>query len=655
MTGLSAEVDEAVRTPEYDDMEGDQAAGATIVISGSTPVRSGATPFAICLAVTGAGLLLVSIADTFSRQGRDGSYWLFWAGIVAIVVPVAVRLVGVRTARSERLGLTVMMAMALYIVKVLHAPTSFQFHDEFAHWRNAENVLQSGHLFGFNPLIPATAFYPGLANVTAAVARTSGLSIFTSGILVIGAARLVLVIALFLVVERLVGSRIAGVAVFIYFANPNFLYWDAQYAYESLALPLVLLALYLVMQAGDQVSAIGMVGPRSSWRERFGISAASAGYRFIAVATIGAVIVTHHIAAFALSLLLLAWTFVSWWRHRSSSRDRYAPFGMALLSTAGTLAWMFFVAPRTISYLRPVLTRALTGGLDLILHQKTTRQLFVGGGQIAPAWERVMGIAAVALLLGALIIGLVILLRRRGVAPLAMVLALGSLLYVLLLPLRLVAAGQETANRSSEYVFVSLGLVDGLVVAEVILKRLRPTLGQLSAVAYLTVVFLGGVCVSWAYYERLAPDFTARGVPTTVSPQSIAAANWMRQIVGTDRRVATDLTNSLGLGSYGLQHPLSGATDNAKVWKVFLPTVVNAEVRNDIRTDRVQFILTDHRLSEGVPLGGGAYFDPGEPHAGHWIRPISSTAMTKFDGVPAISRVYDAGILQIYDVEALKP
>ena len=73
--------------------------------------------------------------------------------------------------------------------------------------------------------------------ITAPLAQLADIGIFLSGTIVIGTARLVLMLALFLFLERVIGSaRAAGIGVAIYACNPSFLYFDSQFGYESLAL-----------------------------------------------------------------------------------------------------------------------------------------------------------------------------------------------------------------------------------------------------------------------------------------------------------------------------------------------------------------------------------------------------------------------------------
>ena len=183
------------------------------------------------LSLSGAcGLLLVAVADTLSRSGTGWAEPLFWAGLLALVTPFTVRLASAEAARRERIGLVVLLGLMLYLVKIMHSPFGFTFNDELIHTYNVKRILQSGVLFRENPMLAVTPLYPGLETLTAAVALLSGLNPFDAGLLVVGAARLVLTLALFLFYEQASGSaRVAGLATLLYMANSNFLYWGVQF------------------------------------------------------------------------------------------------------------------------------------------------------------------------------------------------------------------------------------------------------------------------------------------------------------------------------------------------------------------------------------------------------------------------------------------
>src|SRR5258708_32827594 len=116
-----------------------------------------------------------------------------------------------------------MVGFCLYLIKITASPTYFSMYDEFLHWRTADNIMATGHLFTANSLLPVSAYYPGLEIVTNALSTLSGLNTFYSALLVIGVARLIMILALFLLNEQMMhSSRIASIATLIYMGNPHF-------------------------------------------------------------------------------------------------------------------------------------------------------------------------------------------------------------------------------------------------------------------------------------------------------------------------------------------------------------------------------------------------------------------------------------------------
>src|SRR5262249_37803989 len=138
-------------------------------------------------------------------------------------------------------------SLCLFMVKVIVSPLSFTDFDAFLHWKTAEDITSSGHLFNTNPLLPASPFYPGLEIVTNALSTLSGLSIFHAEIIMVAIARLSMVLSLFITCELLTKSaRTAGIAMMIYISNSQFVFFDAMFSYETLALPLATVLLFAV-------------------------------------------------------------------------------------------------------------------------------------------------------------------------------------------------------------------------------------------------------------------------------------------------------------------------------------------------------------------------------------------------------------------------
>jgi hypothetical protein len=601
--------------------------GETAERAASRRATLGAAPLLVL--ASSAGLAALAGAAGLSRAAATGADLLFWLGIAALVVPLAIGILAAR-ARAQTLCLVTALGLELYAAKVIYAPTQFLFSDEFAHLRTAEDIQRAHRLFEPNPIIVVSPHFPGLEGLTASLASAAGVSLFTAGTLVIGVARLVGVLALFFLLERAAGDhRLAGVGAAVYAANPNFLYWTAQFSYESLALPLALLALYLLAARP----------PRPVLRSPFTLAA---------LAVILAVVVTHHLTSYVLVGVLVVGAVVAAVRSDRDTAKRLAV--AALVAYEACLVWIWIAAGQVGGYLFPVLRRAVTQGEAVASGRSPPRGLYVAnGGLAAPVWERVTGFAAVLVLLAALAAALRLL--RGRLTPLVSVLLLVALVYPISLPLRLVPDGQEIANRTSEFVFIGLALTTATAVLALDGRPFRAA--RPLAVAAVVVVFLGGVTASWAFYIRTPPPETPRGVPLVVGQEHITVAVWARDNLGPDQRFVSDLLSRLALGSYGEEHTVTAASDRVRIWSIFFPVRFDAGVLRDLRRAGVSYLVVDRRLSRGVPANTGIYFDSGERPGTGRPAPIPPASLGKFDGVPGISRVYDSGNIQVYDVRAL--
>ena len=278
------------------------------------------------------GLIAVAVADETSVHG--GNYGdavvLFFAGLLAIFLPAAIRALTRNVTRQERFALVITLGLAFYAVKIIGSPTSFTFLDEYIHVRNTQNILATHHLFGLNPLLPAAAYYPGLAAACAGLVNLTGLSTFVSGLLIIGAARLLISACFFLIAEKITESSVAAAgASLIYAANPMFLFWSASFSYENLALPLAAFVIWWISRTRDETSRLITIST---------------------ITAIAAVTVTHHVSAFALTALLGAW-WLAERLFRRSCPGRRGIGAMALVAGSASLFWFFFVARSATYYL----------------------------------------------------------------------------------------------------------------------------------------------------------------------------------------------------------------------------------------------------------------------------------------------------------------
>jgi len=610
----------------------------------------------------------MAVADTAARSSDAWSMSLFWVGILGIFVPIAGYLLFTDPSRRERISVIVILAVALYLVKVMNSPTGFTYHDEFLHWSTTIGILRFKHLFSPNSLLPVSPLYPGLETITGSFASMSGLSIFTSGLIVIGAARLLFVLSLFLVYERVTGSAsIASISSVIYMTNPNFIFFDAQFAYESLALPLSIFAVYVLLSPAFHK---GIVRSPAS---------------LLALITIAAVVVTHHVTSYALLVVLALWSLTPraivaavrvreksvfdprwirrWWA-RIDSRIPSAPTPVTKARAHGNhmlgwwvvgamflmiVGWITVVARPTVSYLEPTVLATGHEFIDLVIGGSQGRGLFQSfAGPEPPEWERLVSFAAVGIVLLGLPVGLIEVWRRYRNEPLVIVMAVAAMTYVALIPLHFTQSGLILANRSAEFVFIGVAVILALTISALQLQQVFPW-RSLAILCLVVIVFVGMLSVGRPPWMRLPGPFLIEAEPRSIQPEGIDTAKWMKAVIGPGHRVLTDGTNRLLMATYGEQRPISGISDNLNTGEVFFAPTFGPHEQWLLDQVNAQYLIVDGRLADGLPLSG-YYFDPGEPNGNQHLQPISRSALSKFDDVSSFSRVYDSGNIIVYQV-----
>ena len=624
--------------------------------------RAGDRPLGVTGALAllvGGGLLLVALGNNAARESAAGAQPLFWGGLVLIYAPIAWRMFSPRSSRAECLALSLLLGAGLFMVKVLYNPTGLIPHDEMATLRQTWELLHSGHYFSPNPVIQGYAGYPGLEAVTAALTQVFGRSPYLAAVIVIGAARIGLMLALFLFLERVGRSyRVAAVGAAIYVCNPSFLYFDSQFGYESLALTVGVALLLVTLRWTTAVPA-----------ER----RANAGGLLAAMALLVATLVmTHHLTSYAMLAFFAGWALLIELGRRSflssripptrsndpSSRADFSwPRGPALpaLFLLGACAfWLAVVAGDvTSSELTSVFTDAFSSITHLITGNSGSKALFeAGNGQTNTIAARILGVASIIPLLLIIPFGLHRTWLKRGSSALWRLLALVALLYPATLGLRLTQAGTETSQRASEFVFVGLGFVAGLLLLEQ--HRLRHGWRRLATppalAALATIIFIGGFIVGESPITRQPGPYLVAAESRSVSPQGIAASEFAAAHLPPHSRILTDRVNATLLAGIGHLDPVIGSVNGIPVSRVFFSRRYEGKDQEVISEDAIDYIIVDRRFAD-VPPVSGFYYEHDEPSGG---RPVSREALQKFGNLDGLYRVYDDGSIAIYDTSALR-
>jgi hypothetical protein len=612
---------------------------------GATPIPTQATahsvqrisfPAAYAVLVA-TSVLALALLDDAARTGTRGMATWFWISLLVMVIPAAVRLLGTNAGARERLGVLVLLGAGLYLAKVLHSPSEFTFSDELGTLRTTQDLNRTGHLLTANSIAKGFPLYPGVDLVVLALKQTSGLPLFTSALLVIGTVKLVLVVALFRLLELATRSaRLAGIGVLIYLANPNFVFFDAQFAYESFALPLAIAALVLV----------GLALRDDDQRHRIALTGLGA---LVAVA----VVPSHHITSYALAIILLLWTIALRGGRQRWGQWTIWPVLVVLVATVAAIGtWLLIVGGATSGYLRPVLGAAVESAYDFITGSSGGKAPFhAAGSPTNSLLEQVFGFGSVLVLLLLLGLGVWRLRKHRPPTALAAALTVIAMLYPVSLLLRLTQAGAETSNRASEFLFVGLAVVAGGVLASLASRGD----GSASARSHVLVgivvglVFAGGIVVGWPPSSRLPGPPLVEADPRSVESYGLAAARWAATHLPHGSRIVADRANALLMSAYGGVDPQIGAVDRLAVAALITSPRFDTTERRIVALGHIAYIVVDRRLTAELPAFG-VYVDHDEPDAYNHHRPLPLAAITKFATQPGLVRIYDNGAVSIYRV-----
>jgi O-antigen/teichoic acid export membrane protein len=584
------------------------------------------------LTIMAAGLVAIALAARMARtagSAASSADGLYVVGLVALFVPPTLRILYRRTPHRERLVLAVALPIQLQISRILLYPTHVAYHDELIHANVLRQIGNSHHLFTDNPLLPVTAYYPGLEVASDAVHQISGLSEFVSGLVVLLLARVVLALAVIGVIRALTGSvRAACVASVVYVCNSQMFFFNSQYSYQTLALPLAALTLYVTLT-------------RTRGRRRS---------LLLPVAAMIATALTHHLTSMLLVLALLIWLALEVVFHGRRSVDAR---DLAVVTGAGILAVVLAIlnpGNPVLSYLYSI-GAAAGDALTSFFHGQQSKVLFQdSAGTPTPAWQEDLTLAAVVLVALVLIPALLrarVWFSRR--IALAVLLCLVAIIYPVIPAGHLTRSTAEVGDRSAGFVFFGVAFVLGWWSTR---HRLRLAPAVIVS-AFATVVFLGNIVLGTGpVSEQLPGPYLVSADARSIDADNLAAARWLAANNPPETRIYADRVAGLLDAAIGGQYTVLHVSTGIDASRVLLdPDFSGADVRL-IQQARISYVVVDLRDATGLPHEG-VYIENGEYGGTDRTKPVPLAALTKLSRIPGVRRVYDNGALVIYDVRAL--
>ena len=617
-----------------DDRDGDRA---------DLPATSPSAPMSLLRTVArvvGAGPVvllmtggLISIAAAVSLARTDGgsttAQTLYVLGLVVIFLPAAIGVLLPKARTSTRILLAISMAVLLQLSRLVLYPTRFMFHDELIHANVLRLMGETGHLFSENPLLPITAYYPGLEIATDAIHDLTGLSAYASGVVILLASRLVIALAVLLVVSHITLSpRIGATAVIIYACNPQMLFFNSQFSYQTIALPLAVFAVYLVVSRRQ--------GTRTS----------------LVVAMLATVAVTfsHHVTA---GLLIAA--YLVWWllelvlhrRRRNASRSLGAMVVVAAASFAISLA---NPGNTLFSYLGSIGQSSVDAVVAVLSGQQTRKVFQNSAGVVTAPWEKYAIIASLVLTMAVLVPAVIRSRRflRRRVASVLLLLLVATL-YPLIPGGHLTVSTAEVGDRSAGFVFLGVAFVVGWWVWQHRMTWWRTSLLAVGA----TVIFIGSVVLgAGSITQQLPGPFRVSDDARSIDADNLAAARWMDAHLPPEGITYADRVGGLLAAADGGQYSVTHIGTDVDASRLLLDPEFGPKDVAVIRKANIRYLLADRRDAFGLP-NQGVYIENGEFGGDNRTTPVPAAALRKFSSVPGVDAIYDNGSIVIYDLGAL--
>jgi hypothetical protein len=574
-----------------------------------------AVVFAVCQ-LGGIAAVVHSYLIAQTRLTSTSEFAWFWVGMFLLELPIAGLVARKAMPRAMRTALLTLYGFVSFAPKLLRNPTSPLFHDEFAHWRATYDILSTGKLFEPDPIISIISRYPGLHAATAALVHATGLSIWQAAEVLLLLFHVSLVLGIAALAQSLgLSSRAASVVAILYCLNSSFLYFDTQYAYESMAITLLVWALVAYIRAIRSQRGRG----RAAWC-------------VITVAFSVGTVVTHPLSALALVLTMLLISLAmsvprlamseAWVRTATTS------WCLTLTTALAAGAWLQFVAPATISYLSPYPDQAVSELINDLRGAGSTRQLF--GATITPWWEQKSAYLVPVFALALAAAGLLLIraqlrngdLRRGPRRALLLAFAVMGIMYFPSTAFILSPTGAEGARRSWAFTWIGLSILVGPAVVWALDWAGRQTRRWLSfsvrsgLLAALAIALVGGTAAGLDPAYRFPGPFLYGSDARSITPELLATSEWFSARFGTSNNIITDRNTGLVFASYGLQStgvPSPGFPFyNLYLVKPGAP-IKPPYLLFELNAGRYTYLIVDQRIADEIPETG-VYFGPTEPN-----------------------------------------
>ena len=211
------------------------------------------------------------------------------------------------------------------------------------------------------------------------------------------------------------------------------------------------------------------------------------------------------------------------------------------------------------------------------------------------------------------------------------------------------SGSSEVGERTTTFIFFGMAIVVGAWLAARLAVR-RGRLERVATVLVATLCFLGGMIYGSGPDVTYVPGpYLVGANQRSVSAPSLAVAEWASTHLPAGSNVAADRQNGALLADVAHVNMVISIGGFTSASPLFFTTHFDLNDVRIIRQDDISYVVIDRRLASSLPLFG-SYLEPGEATPG---TRLTLAELSKFDDVAGVTRVYDNGPIQVYDVTAL--
>jgi hypothetical protein len=589
------------------------------------------------------GLLLDSFAVAKAPTNYSFAGLLFWPAAVLPNVVFAAVLLSRRLSRPLRhftIALVGIYSAAVYRMSSPFVPGGF---DEHLHERTLSDLLHGSGLFAPNPLLNVSPNYPGMELFTGIVTRLGAVPQMVAVTLVVLLCRYLLVLAIYEGARTINPSpRFASLVVLLYATSPQFFFFNSQFAYQTMAVPLGLGGLLLVRRA--QLSR----GPAASRLVGAGII------------VLAATVVTHHITSWFVFVFLIGWAVLT-------PRERRRQLAIASVGMGLALGiWTAAIFGKMWGYFVPVLEQSIQQAAGILGGSNNGRSPLGGStaGYVTPEWQKmILIIYALVYSCGALVFGFILLKRAfSGRGRVLGLVGFSALFYPVSLAAHFVPSAASIGDRASTFLFLPLSLAASLVFVQdhrVISpqrarrrtpgSRVRPRTYSIFA-CLIGLAYMGGILVgSGPGWALLPGTFMVVADSRSQDSHTLAAVKWAAAHLPPGSRITADRVPADLLSGEARLWPIFGPQNGIDWASIYFAPQWSSYQTNVLREVGISYIYVDQRLEDSLP-NEGYYIYQGETQT---PARLTKQDLSKFAHIPGLKAVYRRGSIAIYSTSGL--